>query len=96
MKNDDQVVMGDDKSNPIDSSEKDGVVRSSTYDGAVGDVETVEMTKRGLKARHAQMIALGGTIGKISREMCICERERNDSNLVHRHWSFRRKWKHTR
>ncbi|KAH7380948.1 proline permease PrnB [Cadophora sp. MPI-SDFR-AT-0126] len=63
MKNDDQVIVGDDKSSPIDSSEKDGVVRSSTHDGGIGDVENLEKTKRGLKARHAQMIALGGTIG---------------------------------
>ncbi len=28
-----------------------------------GEIVSVETTKRGLKARHAQMIALGGTIG---------------------------------
>lgn len=31
-------------------------------DSAAGEIQ-YETTKRGLKARHAQMIALGGTIG---------------------------------
>ncbi|EHL03160.1 putative proline-specific permease [Glarea lozoyensis 74030] len=38
-------------------------VRSSTSDPEFGEGEAIETTKRGLKARHAQMIALGGTIG---------------------------------
>jgi hypothetical protein len=61
MKSDDQVDVSEDKSS------------SPTYDHNKGsdtdlaDVEAVETTKRGLKARHAQMIALGGTIGGFSR-----------------------------
>lgn len=45
--------------------EKDGL-RTSSSDAEIGhgDLVPEETTKRGLKARHAQMIALGGTIGK--------------------------------
>lgn len=42
--------------------EKDGNHTVSS-DPEYGEGELVETTKRGLKARHAQMIALGGTIG---------------------------------
>ncbi len=58
MKSDDKVDIAGDKSS-LPAAEK-------TYSDAEvghGDVESVETTKRGLKARHAQMIALGGTIG---------------------------------
>ena len=41
-------------------------VHSTVSDPEYGEGETVETTKRGLKARHAQMIALGGTIGKFT------------------------------
>ncbi|KAK2626768.1 hypothetical protein QTJ16_003943 [Diplocarpon rosae] len=51
MKTDDQIA-GD--SIPVNSDDDDGVARSTS---------DAEKTKRGLKARHAQMIALGGTIG---------------------------------
>lgn len=48
-------------------NDKDAGLRVSLSDAeqGSGEVVTVETTKRGLKARHAQMIALGGTIGKI-------------------------------
>lgn len=36
----------------------------------IGEIVPVETTKRGLKARHAQMIALGGTIGKLFLNHC--------------------------
>ncbi|CAL3963920.1 unnamed protein product [Diplocarpon coronariae] len=52
------------ESSLVHSDEDDGVVRSTTsYDGHVDNIEGAEKTKRGLKPRHAQMIALGGTIG---------------------------------
>jgi amino acid transporter len=56
--------VSEEKAAPTYSNEKHAV-----SDGEVGEhnieghVELVETTKRGLKARHAQMIALGGTIG---------------------------------
>lgn len=63
MKNDENVTMVDDKS-PQYLHDKETSHSDPEYGGeiVVGDVEE---TKRGLKARHAQMIALGGTIGKI-------------------------------
>jgi amino acid transporter len=64
MKSDDQVGVSEDKSHgPM--YEKDGL-RTSSSDAEIGhgDLVPEETTKRGLKARHAQMIALGGTIGK--------------------------------
>jgi amino acid transporter len=49
--------------------DKDVGARASSSDAEIGTGEavTVETTKRGLKARHAQMIALGGTIGKCQK-----------------------------
>lgn len=64
MKADEQVGAAEMKSSPPFYDEKDGVQNSSDAEVGTGDVEVqVETTKRGLKARHAQMIALGGTIG---------------------------------
>jgi amino acid transporter len=49
--------------------EKESGVQTSYSDPEFGsgDADKVETTKRGLKARHAQMIALGGTIGSFSQ-----------------------------
>ena len=67
MKSEDQVDVSEDKSSPI--YEK-GELRESSSDAEIGHGEVVEeSTKRGLKARHAQMIALGGTIG----ELYLCQ-----------------------
>lgn len=65
MTADDKVGAADTKSTPTFYDDKYGVQRSSDTEVGHGDVEIgqVETTKRGLKARHAQMIALGGTIG---------------------------------
>jgi amino acid transporter len=65
MKADDQVDASEDRSYGAPTYEKD-VARTPSSDAEVGHGELVpeETTKRGLKARHAQMIALGGTIGK--------------------------------
>ena len=65
MKSDDQVGVSEDKSHGPPMHEKDGL-RTSSSDAEIGhgDLVLEETTKRGLKARHAQMIALGGTIGK--------------------------------
>lgn len=65
MKSDDQVDVSEDKSHGAPMYEKDGVCTSSS-DAEIGrgDIVPEETTKRGLKARHAQMIALGGTIGE--------------------------------
>ncbi|KAI9051197.1 hypothetical protein LZ554_005299 [Drepanopeziza brunnea f. sp. 'monogermtubi'] len=63
MKNDQAITSG---ASPLGVSKKDGVCRTSSVksEGELGgSVEDVEKTKRGLKPRHAQMIALGGTIG---------------------------------
>ena len=62
MRSDDHMGVSEDKSVPVYNDDK-----GSSSDAEVGrastEVGTVETTKRGLKARHAQMIALGGTIG---------------------------------
>lgn len=64
MKSEDQVQVSDDKSAPVYDNDKEGLHESSSdAERASTEVELVETTKRGLKARHAQMIALGGTIG---------------------------------
>jgi amino acid transporter len=62
MKSEEQVSAGE-KTSPI-FDDKNGEIRTSSSDAEIGhgEVEGVERTKRGLKARHAQMIALGGTI----------------------------------
>jgi len=44
------------------SQRKNSVVKPETLAGEIYD-ERYESTQRGLKSRHAQMIALGGTIG---------------------------------
>lgn len=56
MKSEDKVTMAHETSFSNEKQPYDGEVSS-------GEVVPVETTKRGLKARHAQMIALGGTIG---------------------------------
>lgn len=62
----DEQIGAEDKSSPHLYNEKDGVHSSSDAEVGTGYIEvTTETTKRGLKARHAQMIALGGTIGKL-------------------------------
>jgi hypothetical protein len=66
MKSDDQVDVSDKSSSPTYDHDK-GAAPYVSSDTDLGDVEAVETTKRGLKARHAQMIALGGTIGELSR-----------------------------
>jgi amino acid transporter len=67
MKSDDQVDVSEDKySSPTYRHDK-GAAPYVSSDTDLGDVEAVETTKRGLKARHAQMIALGGTIGELPR-----------------------------
>jgi amino acid transporter len=58
MKSDEAIHVPDEKPNYDDKN-----VRSSLSDPEYGEGEAIETTKRGLKARHAQMIALGGTIG---------------------------------
>lgn len=52
---------GDEKMG-IDADHEFGLARSNTV-GEVQDPAHAEGTHRGLKSRHAQMIALGGTIG---------------------------------
>ena len=65
MKADEQVDVAEAKTSSPMFTEKDGMRNpSSAAELGHGDVEKVETTKRGLKARHAQMIALGGTIGE--------------------------------
>jgi amino acid transporter len=60
MKSEDPVNTSDDKFSSA-GYEKDAQV---TSDAEIGHGEVlIETTHRGLKARHAQMIALGGTIG---------------------------------
>lgn len=62
MRSDNQVAESEDKQAPMD--EKDGAHNlSSDAEVEHGDVVPEETTKRGLKARHAQMIALGCSIG---------------------------------
>ena len=46
------------------SGRKDSVVNEAVLTGEIYD-ERYESTQRGLKSRHAQMIALGGTIGTL-------------------------------
>lgn len=72
MRSDDVGVSGDDK---------DLGVRTSSSDAEVGHGSTVavETTKRGLKARHAQMIALGGTIGKFRHSIGLQRKANNHS-----------------
>jgi len=57
MKSEENVNIADEKSSSP-AYEKD--VNEETGNG---EIVTVETTHRGLKARHAQIIALGGTIG---------------------------------
>lgn len=49
---------------PTATNASDGAYRSGSVH-IVGDIEETQhgTTKRGLKSRHAQMIALGGSIG---------------------------------
>lgn len=63
MAKDEQVIVNDEKSTPAYES-KTGVNDSaSDPEFTAIHAQSPEATKRGLKARHAQMIALGGTIG---------------------------------
>jgi amino acid permease len=62
----DQAVVSEDKSQGPVHEKEAGITFTSSNDGVEhGEIEPVGTTKRGLKARHAQMIALGGTIGKL-------------------------------
>jgi yeast amino acid transporter len=65
MRSDDNVNVGEVKSSPptYDNDKEAIHTTSSDEEYGHGDVEPLGTTKRGLKARHAQMIALGGTIG---------------------------------
>ena len=65
MTSHDQVDLSDDKTR-TPMYDRDTGIHQASSDGKVdhGDIVLEETTKRGLKARHAQMIALGGTIGK--------------------------------
>lgn len=63
MRSTDHVGVSEDKSVPAYGDEKALGHRTSSSDAEIGIIEGAETTKRGLKARHAQMIALGGTIG---------------------------------
>jgi hypothetical protein len=62
MKSDEQYDVFEGKEGPP-GYDKHGVQISSDPEFGHGDALPEETTKRGLKARHAQMIALGGTIG---------------------------------
>lgn len=42
-----------------------GSAEYENTNSGLGEIQ-IETTRRGLKARHAQMIALGGTIGTVS------------------------------
>jgi amino acid transporter len=65
MKSDEILGIGEVKTSPptYDNDKEATHTTSSDEEYGHGDVETHGTTKRGLKARHAQMIALGGTIG---------------------------------
>ncbi|PMD48210.1 putative proline-specific permease [Hyaloscypha variabilis F] len=65
MKSDEILGIGEAKTSPptYDNDKEATHTTSSDEEYGHGDVETHGTTKRGLKARHAQMIALGGTIG---------------------------------
>lgn len=65
MKTDENVNAVEQKSPVYDDKDAGVRISSSDAEHGSGEVVAVETTKRGLKARHAQMIALGGTIGKI-------------------------------
>lgn len=56
------AAQGDDPSSGV-SQEKPSLADDSPIEVANGEVINVPGTQRGLKTRHAQMIALGGTIG---------------------------------
>ena len=58
------VNISEDKSSNPPYEKDAGIHTTPDTEMGRGDIETIETTKRGLKARHAQMIALGGTIGK--------------------------------
>jgi amino acid transporter len=67
MKAEDNVNIGEDKSSlpKYDNDKQVPHTTSSDEDYSHGEVEPLGTTHRGLKARHAQMIALGGTIGMV-------------------------------
>lgn len=67
---------------------KDVGVHAISSDTEAGDVEGIETTKRGLKARHAQMIALGGTIGMFH----LSSSGSSTALTISRYWSIRGKW----
>jgi amino acid transporter len=66
MKSDGNGSIGEAKSSqPTYDNDKEAIqTTASDEEYGHGEVETHSTTKRGLKARHAQMIALGGTIGR--------------------------------
>jgi amino acid transporter len=65
MRSDDNINIDEVKSSPqtYDNDKEAIHTASSDEEYGHGDIEPPGTTKRGLKARHAQMIALGGTIG---------------------------------
>ena len=66
MKSDENFNIDEGKSSPPTYGNDKEAVHTAASDEEFGhgEVETHTTTKRGLKARHAQMIALGGTIGR--------------------------------
>jgi len=71
MNSEEQVSAGEKAPPTFDY--KNGKIRTSSPDAEIGhgEVEGLETTKRGLKARHAQMIALGGTIGMFAEKWLL-------------------------
>ncbi|KAF4636302.1 hypothetical protein G7Y89_g1771 [Cudoniella acicularis] len=63
MKSEEHVFSSEDKSSRTYANDKEGQTSGVEIGHDISHGEAVETTKRGLKARHAQMIALGGTIG---------------------------------
>jgi amino acid permease len=51
---------------------RSSVLNAEVLTGEIYD-DRFESTKRGLKSRHAQMIALGGTIGESGYDLAWCE-----------------------
>jgi len=81
----------DSKSMPgYESKEKGGADLHLTESNGVG-VVVEETTHRGLKARHAQMIALGGTIGTHDTLNLVGMQ----SLTIRRYWSLCWKWCHS-
>ena len=56
-----EEISPDSKGSPILDEKNISYTPSNVVDTETGEVEVLLTTKRGLKARHAQMIALGMT-----------------------------------